>query len=150
VQCRCWFLLFIPSTAPLETRVLVHGEDAVEMAPQHLREFLECLQLRPHRRADPLFQVLLGPPRLLVPAHSKRRLSAAPAKSLCADRVCWACGAPAISRHGLRLQQVLPHCFAVIAGHLADGRNAQARLLHLFQFVHIFARSLPPLTAGGR
>src|SRR5262245_10285279 len=41
------------------------GEDAVEVAPQHLCEFLERLQFRPHRRVDPFGQVLLGTPWLL-------------------------------------------------------------------------------------
>ena len=59
-------LLFIPSTAPLESSGLGPGEDPVQMSSQHPHEFLEWLQLRPHGRAHPLVQVLLGAPRLLV------------------------------------------------------------------------------------
>ena len=42
------------------------GEDAAEMALQHLREFLEGLQFRPDGRVNPLGEVLLSSPRLLV------------------------------------------------------------------------------------
>ena len=42
------------------------GEDSIEMAPQHTREFLERLQLRAHRRSHPFGQVSLGAPRLFV------------------------------------------------------------------------------------
>src|SRR5215831_4443977 len=52
--------------SPIRKPDLGPRQDAIEMAPQHLREFLEGLQLRPHRRVDPLAQVLLGAPRLLI------------------------------------------------------------------------------------
>jgi len=37
-------LLIIPSMTPFESRIVRPEEDAFEMAPQHLREFLERYQ----------------------------------------------------------------------------------------------------------
>jgi len=44
-----------------------------------------------------------------------------------------------VARHPFRIQQVFAHRPAVVARQFADRRHAQAHLLHLFHFVHVFS-----------
>src|SRR5580700_5071742 len=59
-------LLFMPSTAPLESRCFVHSR-IPSRCPRSMRtKFLEGLQPRTHGRTHPFLQVVLAPLGLLV------------------------------------------------------------------------------------